>query len=168
MAVAGYGDTGLMGIRLARAAELSAVQEIDRASAQMFNDAGMPQITRMLWTAEDLAARREAGGLWVITGLDDCPAGFLLTEMVDGCLHIEQVSVDPGQRPLRAGPGPARSRGAAGGGRRCSRAVGIVIRVMPTFTTSAAATARFMTNPGMARATIRMPTTARRSRPDRP
>jgi hypothetical protein len=44
-----------MGIRLARAAELSAVQEIDRTSAQMFNDVGMPQITGMLWTARYLA-----------------------------------------------------------------------------------------------------------------
>jgi GNAT superfamily N-acetyltransferase len=94
--IAGYGDTWLMGIRLAQAAELSAVQEIDQASARMFNDVGMPQIAGMLWTAEDLAAYREAGRLWVITGLDDCPAGFLLTEMVDGCVHVEQVSVDPG------------------------------------------------------------------------
>jgi hypothetical protein len=74
-----------MGIRIAGAAELSAVQEIDRASARTFSDVGMPQITGMLWTAEDLAAYREAGRLWVITGLDDCPAGFLLTAMVDGC-----------------------------------------------------------------------------------
>ena len=72
------------------------VQEIGRTSARMFNDVGMPQITAMLWTAEDLAAHREAGRLWVITGLDDCPAGFLITEMVDGCLHVEQVSVNPG------------------------------------------------------------------------
>ncbi len=62
----------------------------------MFNNVGMPQITGMLWTAEDLAARREAGRLWVITSSDDCPAGFLITEMVDGCVHVEQVSVDPG------------------------------------------------------------------------
>jgi GNAT superfamily N-acetyltransferase len=94
-AVVGYGDTCLMGIRLALATELSAVQEIDRASAQMFNDVAMPQLAGMLWTAEDLAAHLDAGRLWVITGWDDSPAGFLLTEMVDGCLHVEQVSVDP-------------------------------------------------------------------------
>ena len=31
----------------------------------------------------------------MITGVDDRPAGFLITETVDGCLHVEQVSVDP-------------------------------------------------------------------------
>ncbi len=118
VAEAGYGDTCLMGIRLARASELSAVQEIDRAAARMFNDVGMPQITGMLRTAEDLAAHLEAGRLWVITGSDDCPAGFLLTEMVDGCLHVEQVSVDPGsaRRGLgRALPDHAADQAAAAG-----------------------------------------------------
>jgi len=32
----------------------------------------------------------------VITGADDRSAGFLITDMVDGCVHVEQVSVDPG------------------------------------------------------------------------
>jgi hypothetical protein len=108
--IAGYGDTWLMGIRLAQAAELSAVQEIDQASARMFNDVGMPQIAGMLWTAEDLAAYREAGRLWVITGLDDCPAGFPNTEMVAGCFHVEQVSVDPGSaRRTATSPWPRRA-----------------------------------------------------------
>ena len=87
---------GLMGIRLARPEELSAVQAIDRASAQMFNEVGMPEVTGTLRTAEDLAARRQERRLWVTTGSDDCPARSLITEMVDGCVHVEQVSVDPG------------------------------------------------------------------------
>ena len=62
----------------------------------MFNHVGMPQIAGMLWPVEALAACREAGRLWVITGTDDRPAGFLVTDVVDGCLHVEQVSVDPG------------------------------------------------------------------------
>jgi ribosomal protein S18 acetylase RimI-like enzyme len=90
------GDTGLVGIRLAWVAELPVVQEIDRASAQMFIDVGMPQIAGMLWPLEALAACRGAGRLWVITGTDDRPAGFLVTDVVDGCSHVEQVSVDPG------------------------------------------------------------------------
>lgn len=85
-----------MGVRLARVAELSAVPEIDRASARMFNDIGRPEIGRLLWFPEALAACREEGRLWVITGADDRPAGFLISDMVDGCLHVAQVSVDPG------------------------------------------------------------------------
>jgi GNAT superfamily N-acetyltransferase len=90
------GDTGLVGIRLARVAELPVVQEIDRASAQMFSDVGMPEISGLLWPLEALAACRVAGRLWVIIGCDDRPAGFLVTDVVDGCSHVEQVSVDPG------------------------------------------------------------------------
>jgi hypothetical protein len=92
------GDTGLVGIRLARVAEPSVVQEIDRASARMFNDVGMPEISQLLWPLEALAACRAAGRLWVITGCDDRPAGFLVTDVVDGCSHVEQVSVMAGPR----------------------------------------------------------------------
>jgi hypothetical protein len=83
----------LAGIRLAQVAEPSVVQEIDRASARMFNDVGMPEISRLLWPLEALAVCRAAGWLWVITGCDDRPAGFLVTDVVDGCSHLEQVSV---------------------------------------------------------------------------
>jgi len=42
-----------------------------------------------------LACQR-ADRLWVITEADDCPVGFLITDVIDGCLHVEQVSVEPG------------------------------------------------------------------------
>ena len=90
------GDTENMGVRLCRVAELSAVQEIDRAAGQMFAEVGRPEVCGMLWRPEALAAARAEGRLWVMTGADDRPAGFLVTDMVDGCVHIEQVSVDPG------------------------------------------------------------------------
>jgi GNAT superfamily N-acetyltransferase len=86
----------VVGIRLARAAELADIQRIDRAAGQMFNDVGMPEVTELLWPAELLASRQEAGRLWVVTDTDDRPAGFLVTGLVDGCLYVEQVSVDPG------------------------------------------------------------------------
>ena len=82
-------------LRLASNGELSCVQRIDRASGQMFNDVGMAEVCGMLWSPEALAACTEAERLWVITGVDDRPVGFLITDMVDGCLNIEQVSVDP-------------------------------------------------------------------------
>src|SRR6516165_7952642 len=69
-------------VRRCRVAELSAVQEIDRAAGQMFEQVGMPEVCGMLWHPEPLAACR--------------PAGFVITDMVDGCMHVEQLSVDPG------------------------------------------------------------------------
>jgi ribosomal protein S18 acetylase RimI-like enzyme len=83
-------------IRLRWVTELSAVQEIDRAAGQMFAEVGRPEVCGMLWHPGPLAACRDEGRLWVITGADDRPAGFLVTGMVDGCAHVEQVSVDPG------------------------------------------------------------------------
>ncbi len=94
-----------MSIRLAREAELSDVQQIDQAAGQMFNDVGMPEVSRLLWHFEALAACQQAGRLWVITEADDRPVGFLITDVIDGCLHIEQVSVDPGS--ARRGMGRA-------------------------------------------------------------
>jgi ribosomal protein S18 acetylase RimI-like enzyme len=90
------GDTQVMGIRRARAAELAVVQEIDRASGQMFSEVGRSELCEMLWSPEALAECQAAGRLWVITGSGDRPAGFLITEVVDGCLQVEQVSVHPG------------------------------------------------------------------------
>jgi len=84
-----------MSIRIARVTELPAVQEIDRAAGQMFNDVGMPEICELLWHLEALAACLEESRLWVITDDDDGPAGFLITDMVDGCLQVEQLSVHP-------------------------------------------------------------------------
>ena len=88
------------------------MQEIDRAAGRMFNDVGRPEICEMLWHREALAACREEGRLWVITGANDRPAGFLITDLVDGCLHVEQVSVDPGS--ARRGLGRALLDHAAG------------------------------------------------------
>jgi GNAT superfamily N-acetyltransferase len=62
----------------------------------MFNEVGRPEVCGMLWHPEALAACRDEGRLWVVTGADDRPAGFLISDMVDGCVHVEQVSVDPG------------------------------------------------------------------------
>jgi GNAT superfamily N-acetyltransferase len=83
-------------IRLAREADLSRVQQIDRAAGQMFNEVGMPEVAGLLWPFEALATCQQDGRLRVITEADDRPAGFLIARPIDGCLHIDQVSVDPG------------------------------------------------------------------------
>jgi len=94
-----------MGVRLCLVAELSAVQQIDRAAGQMFDEVGRPEVCGMLWHPEALAACRDEGRLLVITGADERPAGFLITDMVDGWVHVEQVSVDPGSAPGRGWAG---------------------------------------------------------------
>ena len=45
---------------------------------------------------EELASHQEAGRLWVVSDADDRPAKFLVADLVDGCLHLRQVSADPG------------------------------------------------------------------------
>jgi hypothetical protein len=49
-----------------------------------------------------------------MTGSDDRAAGFLVTIMVDGCVHVEQLSVDPGSvHRGRELPGHAARQAAA-------------------------------------------------------
>jgi GNAT superfamily N-acetyltransferase len=108
-----------VGIRVARAAELPALQEIEREAGRMFCDIGMPEVARYEpWPLPVMAARREVGRLWVVAGEAGGPVAYLMADVVDGCLHIEQVSVHPGsaRRGLgRALLGHAARRAAAAG-----------------------------------------------------
>jgi hypothetical protein len=47
------------------------------------------------FTDEEMAGFAGAGLAWVASDEDDVPVGYLLAEVVDGCLYIEQVSVHP-------------------------------------------------------------------------
>jgi GNAT superfamily N-acetyltransferase len=93
-----------MQIRLVRQAELPILQDIERAAGLLFFDIGMPEI------AEDeplplavLARYHHAGRAWVATDLTDVPVGYLIADIVDGNLHIEQVSVHPRSARRRVG-----------------------------------------------------------------
>jgi GNAT superfamily N-acetyltransferase len=98
-------------IRDAVAAELVVLQGIDVATGQMFRDIGMPEVADYdPWPLPELEASRAAGLLWVVPGQAGGPAGeaggptgeaggpvaFLMGILVDGCLHVEQLSTDPG------------------------------------------------------------------------
>jgi GNAT superfamily N-acetyltransferase len=86
-----------MPIRDAQAAELPLLQDIDVATGQMFRDIGMPEIAEYgPWTLPDLEHSRAAGLLWVIPGDAGQAVAFLMGDLVDGCLHVEQLSVHPG------------------------------------------------------------------------
>src|SRR5688500_10730846 len=90
------GHNGAMRIRVVRPAELPVLQDIERAAGEAFRDIGMPQI------AEDeplplqvLAGYQQAGRAWVAADSTDMAVGYLIADVVDGNLHIEQVSVHP-------------------------------------------------------------------------
>jgi GNAT superfamily N-acetyltransferase len=86
-----------MRIRAARGTELASLQAIDRAAGRMFADIGMPEIARHhWWPLPVLEDRQDAGRLWVAAAEADEPVAFLMADLVDGCLHVEQVSVHPG------------------------------------------------------------------------
>ncbi len=45
--------------------------------------------------AETLAAYAGSGRSWVATDGDDRVVGSVVVDVIDGCAHIEQISVDP-------------------------------------------------------------------------
>jgi GNAT superfamily N-acetyltransferase len=100
-------------IRKAREDELAAVQALDRDAGQVFGEIGMPEVAQYdPWPLEDLAASQQAGRLWVAAEEADVPVAFLMASVVDGCLHVEQLSTDPGN--ARRGLGRALLEHAAG------------------------------------------------------
>lgn len=95
-----------MHIRAVHQAELPLLQDIERAAGESFRDIGMPEI------AEDeplpldvLAGYHRAGRAWVATDTTDTAVGYLIADLVDGNMHIEQVSVHPSR--ARQGVGRA-------------------------------------------------------------
>jgi GNAT superfamily N-acetyltransferase len=90
-------DNGWMRIRAASAAELPTLQAIERAAGLMFCDIGMPEISRYdPWPLPVMADRRDAGQIWVVADDRDEPVAYLMADLVDGCLQIEQVTVHSG------------------------------------------------------------------------
>jgi len=86
-----------MQIRVARVTELPTLQAIEREAGLMFCDVGMPEVARYdPWPLPVMAARQDIGRLWVAADDDDEPVGYLMADLVDGCLEIEQVTVHPG------------------------------------------------------------------------
>ncbi|NSC20299.1 GNAT family N-acetyltransferase [Streptomyces albus subsp. chlorinus] len=86
-----------MRIRAGSPHELGRLQEIERAAGHWFRDLGMDEIADdEPPTLETLAGFARAGGLWVaVPETGGAPVAYALAEPVDGCLHLEQVSVHP-------------------------------------------------------------------------
>lgn len=83
-------------MRNARRDELETLREIERDAGRAFAAIGMPEIAadEPLSVAE-LESFVSAGHAWVAVDASDHPVAYLLSDVVDGCAHIEQVSVAP-------------------------------------------------------------------------
>jgi GNAT superfamily N-acetyltransferase len=93
-------------IRLARSADLPALIDIEREAGAVFREIGMAAIADDdPGSVAELAVYQSAGRAWVSVDSADRPVAYLVAGIVDGCAHIEQVSVHPGH--ARRGLGSA-------------------------------------------------------------
>jgi GNAT superfamily N-acetyltransferase len=84
--------------------ELPVLQDIERAAGRCFRDIGMPEIAEDEPLAlGELARYQQVGRAWIAADLTDEPVAYLIADLVDGNLHVEQVSVHP--RSARRGVG---------------------------------------------------------------
>jgi len=85
-----------MRIRAAKQSDLPVMQDIERAAGSSFREIGMPEIADdEPLPAEELARYMRDDCAWVAADDADVPAAYLIAGIVDGSLHIEQVSVHP-------------------------------------------------------------------------
>ena len=82
-------------IRLATAADLTVLPDLERAAGAPFRDVGMPEIADDdAPTPEELMPFQADGRCWVWAG-EGAVAAYAIAEEVDGFGHVEQVSVRP-------------------------------------------------------------------------
>ncbi|MFI5708581.1 GNAT family N-acetyltransferase [Kribbella sp. NPDC051620] len=83
-------------IRLSRVDELPLLQSIEKAAGVLFREIGMTDVAEHPPPSlEAFAAYQRAGLAWTAADASDRAVGFVLVKLVDGCAHIEQVSVQP-------------------------------------------------------------------------
>jgi ribosomal protein S18 acetylase RimI-like enzyme len=83
-------------IRAARQGDLAVMQDIERAAGSWFREIGMAEIAGdEPLPVEELARYRQDHHAWVAADDAGIPAAYLIAGLVDGSLHIEQVSVHP-------------------------------------------------------------------------
>jgi GNAT superfamily N-acetyltransferase len=86
----------LYDVRLARLEELSSIQEIEREAGKLFLDTAYPFIAEDDPTPFDfLYEQYQKDMVWVASSLDHLLVGFAIATIVDGLLHIQEISVRP-------------------------------------------------------------------------
>lgn len=85
-------------IRLARSGDLLLIQDVERAAGKMFTE------TEFSFVADDepmaiesLRSYQSNGHIWVAVDEEDKPIGFAVIEIVDGLIHLHEISVHPAQ-----------------------------------------------------------------------
>lgn len=83
-------------IRPAHLGEEHVLQEIEVLAGEQFREIGLPEVAEHEpASARTLADYAGKGRSWVVLDAADLPVGYVLVDIVDGCAHIEQVSVRP-------------------------------------------------------------------------
>ncbi|MGX6508374.1 GNAT family N-acetyltransferase [Rhodococcus sp. SJ-2] len=83
-------------VRLATELDLCVLQDIERAAGQPFADIGMTLVAEdEPPTLDELRTYVDAGRCWAWLDGENRPVGYLIAELMDGAVHIEQVSVHP-------------------------------------------------------------------------
>ena len=91
-------------IRPPRPAELGTVQQVEIAAGRLFEGLGMHLVARdEPFSRFELQGFLDRGAFWVATPVGGDPVAYLLVEEVDGCAHVEQVSVHPDYGRHRVG-----------------------------------------------------------------
>jgi GNAT superfamily N-acetyltransferase len=97
-------ERGVVTVRGVRPDDVGRLQAIQLAAGDSFRDVGMPSVADSPpLPAESLSGYRQAGRAGVAADEHDEPAGFVVADVVDGCAHIEQVSVHPAHAGHRIG-----------------------------------------------------------------
>ena len=97
-------------MRAATVDDIDQLQALEVEAGQAFADWGMPEIAAHAPpSAAEFQTYIDLGQAWVTLALTpDCAeriAGFVLVDRVDGCAHIEQLSVHPNYKGQRLGAG---------------------------------------------------------------
>ncbi|HTW21481.1 MAG TPA: GNAT family N-acetyltransferase [Mycobacteriales bacterium] len=85
-------------IRPARASDTPHIRTIEAAAGTQFYSVGMDLVADAeLPSDEELIPYINGQRAWVVTDAHDVPIAFILSDIVDDNVHIEQVSVHPSQ-----------------------------------------------------------------------
>ena len=91
-------------IRLSRAEDGPVLREIERLAGEAFRHVGLDSIADdEPASLEVLAAYATAGWAWTACDADGTPVGYLLVDLVDDAVHIEQISVRPDHQGVGVG-----------------------------------------------------------------
>jgi GNAT superfamily N-acetyltransferase len=97
-------EPGVVTVRKAKPGDVGRLQAIQLAAGGAFRDIGMAAVADTPpIPAQALSGYGQAGRAWVAADEHDEPVGFVVADVVDGCAHIEQVSVHPAHAGHRIG-----------------------------------------------------------------